>query len=483
MTSGHFAISRRVLWALLACQVSACMVGPDYQRPELAAPAMSGAAAGPAEAPAPADALVLESLAWADLLREHELQQLIRTALENNKDLQMAVARVEQSRALNRIASAGRLPSVELQQRNERESESALTNEVPEQTDELFFGPALAWEVDLWGRQRRLSNAGYAHYLAAEYGAQAIRLSLVSEVALAYFELQGERARVQISRDTLAARERSLAIAERRFKGGLTSRLEYTQAQVDLAATRSALVRVVQLERLAQNRLSLLLGEPPGTRTLQKQLDELYLPAEITAELSSSLLDRRPDIMQAEQLAIAASEEVGVATANLLPNVMLTASGGTETTEFADLLDPAGEYWIVNLDLVMPLFNAGARRASLTVAEHRYNEARLQWEQALLTALREVADGLVRFRQAGAALEAEMAFERASQDYLNLAYKRYRNGVLAYIDVLDAQRSLFVSQIAVSQARQARLSALVSLYKALGGGWDQDKFTAVVDEP
>ena len=479
--AGPAARTRLGFGALLVFSLNACMMGPDYQRPEVTTPPGWDEAVGHTVGAPQQDAVALESLAWADLLREQELIQLVRTALDNNKDLQIAMQRVEQSRAIYRIASAGRWPSVDLLQLNERERESALTNENPEKADELFFGPTVAWEVDLWGRQRRLSNSGYANYLAAEYGAQAVRLSLIAEVALAYFELQGERARLQISHDTVTARERSLHIAQRRFEGGLTSRLEVTQAQVDLAATRSALVRVEQLEALAQNRLSVLLGQPPGPHQFEKQLDELYVPVDVTADLPLRLLDRRPDLMQAEQIAIAASEEVGVATASLYPSIFLTASGGTETQDFSDLLNSEGEYWIVNLDIIMPLFNAGARRATLTAAEHRYNEARLQWEQSLLVALHEVADALVQFRKAGEALDAEMALESASEEYLVLAYKRYRNGVLAYIDVLDAQRSLFTAQIAVSRARQTRLSTLVNLYKALGGGWDRTQFETTVD--
>jgi outer membrane protein TolC len=175
--------------------------------------------------------------------------------------------------------------------------------------------------------------------------------------------------------------------------------------------------------------------------------------------------------MAAEQDVVAASEEIGMATANLFPNIQLTGSAGIQSEDFSDLLNPDGEYWIVNLDIVMPLFNAGARRAAVTAAEHRYNETRLAWEQAFLQALREVSDALVLFRRSGEQLEAELALEQASQGYLDLAFKRYRNGVLAYIDVLDAQRSLYAAQIAVSQAREARLTALVSLYRALGGGW------------
>ena len=221
-----------------------------------------------------------------------------------------------------------------------------------------------------------------------------------------------------------------------------------------------------------ENRLSLLLGMPPTHHVPQLKLRDQYVPAAVTPDLPASLLQRRPDIMQAEQQLIAASESVGVATAGLLPNIRITGSLGYETDEFDDLLDSDGDFWIANLDVVMPLFNAGARRAELRTAESRFNQARLVYEQVVLQALRETSDALNRFYKSGETLEAELELERASTEYLRLAFKRYRNGVLAYIDVLDARRSLFEAQISVSVARQEQLFALVDLYRALGGGWD-----------
>ena len=227
---------------------------------------------------------------------------------------------------------------------------------------------------------------------------------------------------------------------------------------------------------------------PPTTRQLNfarlmaARLRDQYVPTSVVAGLPSPLLLRRPDILQAEQELRAASESVGVATAGLFPNIQLTGSLGYESEDFDDMMDNDAEFWILNLDVVMPLFNAGARRAELTAAESRFNQARLAYEQVVLEAFREVSDSLNGFYKTGETLKARLDLEQASTEYLSLATKRWRNGVLAYIDVLDAQRSLFEAQIGVSEARENQLRALVALYKAVGGGWDPAELAAVAEQ-
>ncbi len=461
---------------LLILGLTACAVGPDYQRSDIDYVDQwtfdtSGAAPG-------GDALA--TMAWIDVFQNPELRTLVVTALEQNHSMRIAFERIEEAKAVERIARSLQFPTVDLEASGERENESALTETDPEVVDEFFVGPAMAWELDLWGRNRRLRNAAFARYLATEYGAQAVRLSLIAEVSRAYFELQGTRSRLAINRNTLNARQQSLSIAQKRFAGGLTSKLEVMQSEVDFAATKANLERVERNTRVAEHRLALLLGEPPTSATVvTRGQTEQYLPAAVVVGLPVTLLERRPDIMLTEQLLMAASEEVGVAIADRYPSIQLTGSFGTQTEEFNDLLDSDGEYWIANLDLVMPLFDAGSRRARVQAAESRFNQARLAWERAILEALREVADALVEFNQARAILDADLALEHASAEYLELATKRYRNGVLSYIDVLDAQRSLFAAQLSVSASRQAQHISMVELYKSLGGGWDPDDVARV----
>ena len=464
----RLAVVVRTVTLAMSVALPGCTVGPDYERPQVETPDSWHADLGYSEVAGQP----LNDMAWFDIFRDEDLQEMIRTALDHNKDMLIAIERIEEARAANRITRSRLYPTLDIEFNVEREDESTLTNTNPEQVDEFFFGPSAAWELDLWGRNRRASNAAFARYLSAEYGAQAVRLSLIADVSRAYFELQGVEARLGINLDTLGAREQALVIAQKRHRGGLTSKLEVIQSEVDVASTRASIPDVEQQKLAVENQLSVLLGEVPQHHALSRRLRDQYVPASVTAGLASTLLRRRPDVLRAEQELVAASEEVGVATAGLFPNIQLTGSLGYETDDFDDLLDSDGDFWIVNLDLVMPLFNAGARRAGVTAAESRFNRARLNYEKVVLESLREVSNSLNQFYKAGEALEARLQLERASAEYLSLALKRYRNGVLAYIDVLDARRSLFAAQLSVSNARQAQLFGLVGLYKAVGGGWD-----------
>jgi len=450
-----------------------CMVGPDYQRPELETPTgwhtdlayMNNSQAS------------VTDLAWADIFQDNELRALIVTALENNKDMLLAIERIEEARAGSIVARSALYPGLDLGFDAEREDESRRTNTNAERSDKFFLGPTAAWELDLWGRNRRASEAAWRRYLAAEYGAQAVRLSIIADVSSAYFRLQGIEARLKINRDTLASREQALVIAQKRHKGGLTSKLEVIQSEVELAQTRASLPNVEQLKLVTENQLSVLLGESPEHKALSKRVLEQSVPTSVTAGLPSDMLRRRPDVMRAEQQMIAASEAVGVATAGLYPNFQFTTSVGYESDDFDSFINSDAKFWILNLDVAMPLFNAGARRAQLSAAESRFNQSRLNYEQIIIESFREVSDSLNNFYKAGETLEAQLALQHASAEYLSLADKRYRNGVLAYLDVLDARRSLFEAQVAVSFAREEQLLALVSLYKALGGGWDPDALT------
>jgi multidrug efflux system outer membrane protein len=475
----RIALTRFAVATLAVLILDACMVGPDYEKPQLETPASWHIDMSYKNITEDS----ITDLSWAEIFQDEQLKELIQAALENNKNMLIAVERIVEARAANRITRSALFPTLDLEYKAEREDESSLTNTVPERVDELFFGPTAGWEVDLWGRNRRASNAAFARYLAAEYGAQAVRLSLIADVSRSYFQLQGVEARLGINRDTLRAREQALVIAQKRHKGGLTSKLEVIQSEVDVASTRASIPKVEQVKLATENQLSVLLGENPRHHSINRRMRDQYVPAKVTAGLPSALLQRRPDIMQAEQRLVAASELVGVATAGLYPNIRLTGSLGYETDDFGDLLDSDGDFWIVNLDVAMPLFNAGARRAELTAAESRFNQARLQFEQVVLESLREVSDALNQFHKAGETLEAELQLERASTEYLSLAGKRYRNGVLAYIDVLDARRSLFIAQISVSTAREVQLVSLVALYKALGGGWDPAEIQGLAQAP
>ncbi|MEM1114364.1 MAG: efflux transporter outer membrane subunit [Pseudomonadota bacterium] len=461
---------------IIACLLlGACMVGPDYQRPEIPVAEDWHTDLDKKEV---AEASLADQ-AWLDIFKDGQLQNILQQSLAQNKFMLIAMERIEESRALYRVGRAPLFPTLDIAVTGERESESGLVEADPRIAPEYFLGAAASWELDLWGKNRRRSNAAYARYLASEYGAQAVKLAVIAEVSRAYFNLQGTNSRLGVNYATLDAREQSVTIAEKRHRGGLTSSLEVKQAEVERAATASTIPRIEQTKLATENRLAVLMGLPPQHLEVTGALEDQFIPAKVTAGLPSELLERRPDLMAAEQELIAASESVGVAKARLFPSISLTGAAGYQTEEFGDLLDSDGKYWILNVDLVMPLFNAGARRAQLTAAESRFNQTRLAYEQIVLDALRETSDALNNFYKSGEALEAALDLERASSEYLVLATKRYRNGVLNYLDVLDAQRLLFEAQISASLAREDQLLALVDLYKALGGGWEPENFVPV----
>ena len=352
---------------LLAVLLSGCMLGPDYERPEVIAPAGWHADLAYSQV----DGVPLYELEWVELFQDEDLRALILEALANNRDMLRAIERIEEARANNRVVRSALYPTVDLELLGEREDESARTNDDPEQVDEVFFGLTAAWEVDLWGRNRRASEAAFARYLSAEYGAQAVRLTLIAEVSEAYFALQGAEALLEINLDTLRAREKALDIAEKRHTGGLTSKLEVMQSRVELAQTRAIIPVVEQTKLAAENQLSILLGQPPTHRELAARLRDQYVPASVIAGLPSTLIRRRPDVLRTEQELRAASEGVGIATAGLYPSIQLTGSLGYESEDFDDMMDNDAEFWILNLDVAMPLFNAGARRAELSAAARR----------------------------------------------------------------------------------------------------------------
>jgi len=459
---------KSTLGPVLGLALAGCMVGPDYERPQVPLAddwhidLQYKSVAEP----------TLADKTWVEIFKDPQLANVLQQALAQNKEMLIAIERVAESRARHRIVRGDLFPTLDAKLTSEREQESRLTEVNPKLGTDYFLGASTTWELDLWGKNRRANNAAYARYLASEYGAQAVRLSLIAEVCRAYFDLQGVDHRLAVSYDTLHSREKATVIAIKRFRGGLTSKLEVKQAEVELASSRATIPRREQRKLAAENQIAVLMGLPPQHLTLKSTLEEQYLPTTVTAGLPSSLLQRRPDIMQAEQNLMAASESVGVATARLFPSISITGDLGIESADFSDLLESDGKYWILNIDLVMPLFNAGARRAELTVAESRFNQARLGYEQTVIDALREVSNALNQFHKSREGLEAILALQKASEEYLSLATKRYRNGVLAYLDVLDAQRLLFDAQIAASESRQSQLFALVDLYKALGGGWD-----------
>lgn len=454
---------------LVSFLVAACALGPDYERPKTDQADRFRMATGAPDAPS------LANLPWWDLLRDEELQRLIRIALEENKDLQRAAATVEEFQARALIAKSDFIPGVTV---------SGNAPAFGRKTIFLFPGFAnpfnyylqgnLSWEVDIWGRIRRSNEAARAELLSKEENRRAVVLQLVSSVAEAYFNLLQFDAQLDIAKRTLQSWEESVRIAQARLKQGLTSRLDTDQFEAERA---NAAARAAELERQmvqAENQLSVLLGRQPFAIPRGTPLTEQVIPPEVPPGLPSELLQRRPDLLQAEQQLAAATARVGVAKADRFPKISLTGLLGVANPQLSQLFTDPSSFGVGGAGLAGPLLNGQVLGFQQEAAEAQMKQAVAQYEQAVLTAFREVEDALVAVRTAREQNEAQQAQVSALKSALRLAELRYKGGLANYLDVLVARRNLFEAELAMTGSRRLHLVSVVQLYKALGGGWSPE---------
>jgi multidrug efflux system outer membrane protein len=453
--------------ALLA--LSGCTLGPDYERPQVPLP----------DAWREVDRAEQDSLAntpWWELFQDQTLQVLIRMALDENKDLAIAVERIEEARALYGFTRADLYPRVDLTASagRLRVSETGVPS-LPSGTDseDSLYGLGVTgfWELDFFGRIRRASEAQLAILYATEENRRAVVLALVADVARTYFELRDADQRLAISLRTLESRREYVELARVLFEGGKTSELDLRQAEAELHRTQSLVYDFEQLVTLKENELSLLLGRNPGAIPRGTAAAEMPVPPAVPAGLPAELLERRPDVRAAEELLVSANARIGEAKALLYPSIALTGAFGWESAELDDLIDSPSQSWSIGANLLQPIFNAGQNRRRVEVAESQQRQALYAYELAILQALREVEDGLVGLRKSGERRASQGLRVLAERQVLELAVLRYRGGVAAYLEVLDAQRSLFDSELDEAQAILDQLVSLIQLYKALGGGW------------
>jgi len=458
--------------ALAGGLLAGCTVGPDYERPDVELPEAWR------EPGATQETASLADTPWWELFQDPELQSLIEIALEENRDLRIAVERIEEARALYGFTKADLFPKVDAVGQAGKVGFSRNGTLPPppgEDRDSSIYsvGASVFWELDFFGRIRRATEAQQAILFATEEARRAVVLTLVSEVARVYVELRDLDARLQISRDTLQSRIQYVALARDRFEGGVTSELDWRQAEAEQHRTASFVHAFEQLVEQKENELSVLVGRNPGPLARGLAVSDMPLPPAIPAGLPSDLVARRPDLRQAEELLVATNARVGEATASLYPNITLTGSYGWESTELDNLLGGRSITWSALGNIAQPIFNAGQNRSAIEAAESRWRQAVQAWQQAILVALREVNDALVGYRKAGDRRIDEGSRVQAEQQVLELSELRYRGGVSDYLEVLDAQRSLFSAQLDEATAVRDQLVSFIQLYKALGGGWPQ----------
>ncbi len=472
----------RAAWLLPAALLAGCAVGPNYHRPAVETPA---AFRGAAETNAP------ESLAdlpgWG-VFKDPALQDLIRAALTNNYDLRIALTRVEQARLVQAQAQSVFLPQAGYgaQAARGRNMVFSLPNPNNGRTlDSYLAGFDVLWEIDLWGRLRRQNETARAGFLATREAQRGVRLSLVSAVAKAYIELLELDEKLDIARRTKSSFERTFKLFEDQHDSGLTSRLELARAR---AALRSVSAAIPELQRqivLEENEINVLLGRHPGPVARQPAGLKQEMPPEVPAGLPALLLERRPDLRQAEQQLRAANAQIGVAAGEFLPKIGLTALYGGVSTELSGLTSGGANAWSLAATTTGPIFQGGRLLARYRQAQAACDEARLHFQQTALEAFREVADALISRQQFTEARDEQVGAVEAYRDAVEVATDRYNAGKASYYEVLEAQQQLFPAENALSQIETAQRLVVVQLYKALGGGWnvEDSQWTAAGEQP
>jgi multidrug efflux system outer membrane protein len=469
---------------LIACGLAACAVGPDYKRPEVLAPTEWRS---PSQGPGS-----LADLGWWELFQDPSLQELIRTAVGDNKDVRVAVARVAEARAQLGVARAGQFPQLEGQASytNQRFSQKSFPlNALPATTgvepQANFYRTSLdmTFEVDLWGRLRRATEAARAELLASQENRRTVLTTLVSDVAQAYFDLLELDRETDIARQTLESRRASLDLVRRRFEVGLTSELDVRRAEGERATAAAVIPDLERRIALTENRLSVLLGRNPGPIPRGGVLDDQRMTPAVPAGLPSELLARRPDVRQAEHRLVAANARIGQAKAEFFPLISLTGMFGVESVALSDLFTGPARVWQVGPAMTLPIFNAGRIASNVRATEAREQQALFQYQQTVQQAFREVEDALMFHRKVRDIRAERAARVAAARRTVTLATLRYENGLAGYLDVLDAQRQLFAAEIDLAEATRDQLVAVVQVYKALGGGWAPPPVGAETREP
>lgn len=447
----------------LALALAGCMsLAPKYERP--AAPV---AASFPELAPSAATGAAASSIAWQQFFADARLKQLVGLALANNRDLRVAILNIEQARAQYQIRRADTLPTVGLGVSANRATES-------EDSIRSTYSAGLAvsaFELDLFGRVRNLSQAALAQFLATEEARKATHISLVASVANAYLQMLADEELLALTQKTLDARLESLKLVQLKYDNGVVSKLDLQQSVSLVDSARVTLAQQTRLRAQDINLLTLLVGQSlPDTLAPGATLAETML-IELPAGLPSDLLTVRPDIRAAEQQLIAANANIGAARANFFPRISLTGSAGSVSTELSGLFKSGSFGWSFAPQMVLPIFDYGRNTATLGSAKAGRDIAVAQYEKSVQTAFREVADGLAGQATFTEQLRAQRAVAAAEAERFNLSNLRYREGASSYLDLLDAQRSLFAAQQAAVQANLQRLQNQVTLYRVLGGGW------------
>jgi multidrug efflux system outer membrane protein len=465
---------RIIFVAATAGVLGACTVGPNYHRPNIAPPAsFRGAVSTTADPASVAD------LQWFEVFKDERLQEIVRTASSRNYDVRDAIVRVEAARASLGITRADQFPTVDAGASvvTSRTSTSG-TFPLPQGVDSTrTFGAVgvnlLSFEVDVWGRLRRATEAARADLLASEHNRQAVMVTLVGDVASAYFNLLALDMELAIAKRTLAVRRDSLALIQNRERGGLGTLLDVRQGEQLVHGAAQVIPAIEQLIEQTENQISLLMGGTPSAIVRGRPLNEQEQPPAVPSGLPSALLERRPDIRRAEQNLVAANAIIGVAKAAYFPRISLTGLFGFQSEQLGSLFSGPTAAWQFVPQVTQPIFNGGRIRSNVKLAEAQEQLALIEYERVIQTAFREVSDTLVQYRKVREIRAEQELLVATLQDRSRMSYRRYEGGIDTLLNALDADRDLFEAELRLAQTKRDELLALVQLYRSLGGGWQQ----------
>ena len=451
----------------LTVLAAGCAVGPNYKRPVVNTPQ---AYRGETTA---ASAASLADEKWWDVFQDPQLQALIRVALKQNFDVRIAAARIAQAQAELTIARGNELPSAaaEVAGNGTRNAQSVFFG--PFETSDTELGVGFQWNLDFWGKYRRATEAARDQLLANDWAQKQVMSTLVANVASAYFTLREEDLELQISKQTLASDQDSLRLTQLLVDHGRTSLLDVRQAE-QLVFNASGSIQEIQKQIAEQEDfISILLGENPGDVTRGLEMTAEPHPPEVPAGLPSSLLDRRPDIREAEAQLMSANAEIGVAKAAYFPAISLTGTGGLQSIALTNLFTTPSGIWNLTAQALQPLYAGGTLKGNVRVAQAEEQQALLSYEQTIQQAFREVSDALVAYGKDQDFRQQQQLLTSSAQDASRLSDLRYRGGAASYLEVLDANTRYYAAELTLAQAQLDELLDYVEIYRALGGGWQQ----------
>ena len=461
---------KKFLLLAIAVLLSGCAVGPNYKRPTVSVPTDYRDSMPAQTAAAPS----LGNENWWQVYQDPVLADLIHTALQQNYDVRIAAARVLEAQAQLGITRANQFPSASVGADIFSQQNAKTSNQFPPyQVNAGQLNLSVIWNLDFWGKYRRQTEAARAQMLASEWGQRAVISSLVANVATAYFQLRALDSEIEISKRTLGSRQQSLQLTKVLETQGSASDLDVSQSEQLVYTASESIPDLERQIRQQENLLSILLGENPGSISRGQALTEQPVPEAVPAGLPSELLERRPDVRQAEEIIVAANAQIGVAKASFFPSISLTGAGGLESNALNRFINAPSQTWFGALSVAQPVFQAGALRSGLRLTRAQYQEAVLAYQQTVQNSLEQVSNALIAYQKDRDFRGQQELLTQAAQRSDQLSLVLYQHGGASYLQVLTNETNYFSAELNLVQAQLNERLALVQLYQALGGGWQQ----------